>query len=156
MSTADTGYGIDLSGIGRIKWNDNFKKKIYEMFPASIMQRYRDFTESLDKEDTDNMSKEEMLEQFIDSYENDTYMWNREEGLLCDIINESEFPGEQPVFRYEDGYLYVSADIPEDETEREHMLTKEQIRKIIAKYLNAIIPASPLTFEYVEIIDYGA
>lgn len=73
---------------------------------------------------------------FLDGYENDTYCWSGFEAALVDTINECEFCG-NAVFRFEDLCIYVEPYIPEN---REDVrVTQEEIRKILAKYLDPLL-----------------
>lgn len=128
-----SGYGIILDD--------------YELKPNAIMnlyknlsQEYKDFlgidesVKDMQQEDSE-ADPEDLIEGFIEEYENDKYCWDGVTGFIVDWINFTEFNG-RTVFRYEDYCIYVRATLPENEDERNKIPTTERIDEIIKKYVN--------------------
>ena len=144
----DCGYGAEIKNP---KWNENVYSMLISLFGPNLKKTFATCYE----EENENETAEEYAKFFCDEYENQMYGWSGITGLVADIINENEFDG-NPVFRaYFDGFLdalYVSFDMPEDEAERSTMMTKQQVRKIIAKYLAPLLN-SRINFDYIDIQD---
>lgn len=71
-------------------------------------------------------------------------------GLLADIINKRECQNDC-AFCWLDDYLYVSARVPLDEESKAFMLTQEDIRRILAEYLNPVLKADGIELGWVYV-----
>ena len=71
------------------------------------------------------------------------------EGLIARVIDDAEFDGDE-YFVCEDCCMYVPADIPFDEEEKQKMPTQKDIRTLLAKYMNPLLK-SPVVVEWLDI-----
>ena len=142
----DCGYGAEIKDP---KWKESIYSTLLSMFGPSLKKNFASCYEEENEGDTE----EEYAEFFCSYYENQTDGWSGIIGLVADIINENEFDS-APVFHaYFNGFadaLYVSLDMPEDAVERSTMMTKQQVREIIAKYLCPLLD-SGIRFDYINI-----
>ena len=137
------GYGIDFDTF-------KFKKEAGELLEELVMnteetkEQYLSY--SMDRSDYPEMTDEEFEDELrdfrIENYENSIYWWGGLEGLLADVINETESGtqngGTGMSFYLDVGCLAVLATIPKDEEERAKLLTQEQIRDILSRYLSIL------------------
>lgn len=86
--------------------------------------------------------------EFVQTFEDD-YTGCGLGGLLARVINDAAFEGED-YFLYKDGCLYIKAEIPFDEEEKQAIPTVKDIQCLLAEYLNPLLnhPCSPC---YVEV-----
>lgn len=149
------------NGYGAICTNITWKKNASQMLASKFTGTMRLFFES-DLEDYrfdhPDATEDEFAPIFVDEYENHTYLWGGILGALVDVINENEF-NEAVKFRvadtrdmYGELAIYVSAEIPEDETERDAIMTKTQIRNILAEYICPLIEDG-MHFDYVDVVE---
>ena len=135
----DCGYGAILS---RPKWKEDAKIRLLSKFGPKMKETFKRFYDEHGSESQD-MTEEEYAPFFYEDYENPLYGWSGIIGVLVDVINENEFPDREIAFRTDvtpyGGIIYVSAEVPEDEADRETMITQKQIRSILAKYLGPIL-----------------
>ena len=138
------GYGIDLDTCKLKKEANKLleelvmkTKKTKETYLSYSIDRaaYPDMTDMTDME-----FEKELRDSRIEAYENDIHIWGDFEGLLADVINETEFGtryGESGrTFYLDAGCLAVLATVPKDDEERAKLLTQKEIRDILTKYLN--------------------
>jgi hypothetical protein len=129
------GYGVNYT---KITWKKDVKDILVKTAVEKteyIRKMYEEFCS-----DTDNTEK--AAEDFTRQYENDMFLWGGTEGLLCDIINETEFCG-RPIFKVEDCCIYVPAYIPVDEKDKALRPTREQIDSILSGYLKDLTVSRP-------------
>lgn len=144
------GFGVALDSEVKFKPNASviFMDKFYlqDDYGKDV---YRVYCEDGDLDPEDDASKEE----FVDSYENETYCWYGLEGLLTDYINDHDCD-HTVRFRNEDYCIVVMATIPEDEQDKASMLTQDQIIKILQKYLCVLLDEnSPCNIQWLTIQD---
>ena len=151
--TIDCGYGADIE---ESQFKADAAKTIYPLFAGSVMARFQAELAETNKSfvyehGLPALKPEEFLDDFCTAYDNDDYGWGGIEGVITDVINACEF-NDETVFRCDGGYIYVSADIPEDDADRDRMLTKARIRAILDKYLRPCV-TDELSFSYVDICE---
>lgn len=139
-------------GYGTIIDNAELKmgaaKYVLENFASQeILDEFKDFC----KDNADMIDSEAAEELFVEEYEDPIYYDSGIYGLLVRCINDREFGGSRK-FAYEDYCIYVGARIPDNDDEKADMLTKEDIRKILAKYLTPILK-NGVTVQFLEIHD---
>ena len=129
-------YGVNLDYSGA-----RFKKDAAVLFMNLFyltdvygQDAYRTYCEDGKLDPADDESKEE----FVDSYENETFCSTGLEQLIADYINDHVFSHET-VFRYEDCVLGVEPTIPDDEEDKKRLPTKKQIQEVLAEYLNPLL-----------------
>lgn len=129
------GYGVDYT---KIIWKNNVEDLLVKTAVEKteyIREMYEEFCR--DTDDAKNAA-----EDFVRQYENDMFLWGGTEGLLCDIINETEFCG-RPIFKVGDCCIYVPAYIPVDEKDKALLPTREQIDSILSGYLKDLAVSRP-------------
>lgn len=132
-----SGYGIDLSAVDM---KSNAEKILYDMAKNVdfCKESHEEWLEDLEDSWDPELTAED-VDDFINHYESIIKEGNDGlEGFLADLLNENECKG-QDTFVYEDCVLHVIADIPKDEKARDHMITQEQIQKLIEKYVGPLI-----------------
>jgi hypothetical protein len=141
-------YGVNTDS--NIHWKKDanvlFMGKFY-LLTEYGKETYATYCEDGDLDPDDDQSKED----FVDSYENDTYGWYGLEGLIVDYINDYECD-HQVVFRHEDSILGVMPTIPANDEERSKILTQEQIRVILATYLTELLE-EPVVIDWYDIYE---
>ena len=128
------GFGVALDQ-AKFKPNANvlFMNKFY------LKHQYEKETYLTYCEDNElDPEQDESKDEFVESYNNDTYCWYGLEGLLTDYINDHEC-NHSVTFRNEDYCIVVMATIPEDDAAKANMITQEQITKILQKYLSVLL-----------------
>lgn len=141
----DYGYGVDMS---RTEFIPNAAKYILEHFASEDLRGdFRAFCE----DNPELVEDGEAEEIFIDEYEDDLTYASGIEAFIVRCINDNECPTAD-AFAYNDYCIYVGARIPANDEEKAKMLTQEDIRRILVKYLNPILE-SDVTVEFLEISD---
>ena len=141
------GYGIDLS-------SDDFKFKptaediLWEKAEGInwVLDAYSGYCQYNELDPEGGFYRE-----FIEDYENNMTLHTGIEAFLADVINELVDPVEKP-FIYDDFVLCVPATIPKNEAEKASMLTQDQIRDILAEYVNPLIE-KPVTVDWYKICE---
>lgn len=130
--TIDFGYGVVMDDA---EFKIDAAKYVLDNFATKeILAEFDEFK----KDNPDLVDEDEAKVIFVDEYEDHTYYESGICGLLVKCINELECGGEHK-FEYQDYCIYVGARIPSDNKEKIKMLTQEDIRKILTKYLNPIL-----------------
>lgn len=75
---------------------------------------------------------------FVENFTDDYGCGSDAEGLLARVIDDADFDGAE-VFVSKDGCLYVQATVPADDEEKEILPTQEEIRNLLAIYLNPLL-----------------
>ena len=131
MATIDFGFGVDMSR-DQAQFREGAALFIVQnLLSPEVETLWRVFREE-HPELTDDA---EAADMFCDEYTDEEGFYDGIEELLCRCMNDNECNGE-PVFAYEDYCIFVGAKIPVDEADKVAMLTQEDIRRILAKYLN--------------------
>lgn len=123
-------------------------KYVFEHYATDDLRD--DFKEFCD-ENPDLVEDGTAVEVFVEEFEDDITCTSGIEGFLVRCINDAE-SYKQHEFMYDDYCIYVGARIPEDGSDRQRMLTKADIRRVLAKYLNPILEAEAVV-ESLEIRD---
>ena len=143
--TIDFGYGVVMDNV---EFKLDAAKYVLDNFATQeILDEFNEFR----KYNDDITDDDEAKEIFVDEYEDPIYCEGGICGLLVRCINAHEC-GESHKFAYEDYCIYVGARIPADDDEKSGMLTMDDIRKILAKYLNPILKNN-VNVEFLEIHD---
>ncbi len=123
-------YGITIESI---QWKDDSGKILMDLYlkDTENKETYHEYCEDNNLKPDDESS----MEEFIEDYENETYCWCGREAILTDIINCTEFNGED-VFRTEDNAIFVPAYIPADKNSA--IITREDIKDVLGKYISLI------------------
>ena len=61
--------------------------------------------------------------------------WDGIEGFVCHIINRHEFGG-KPIFKYENGCIFVPA---QSDVDDEHIVSQDRIKCILNKYVEPLM-----------------
>ena len=155
--TTTHGYGADLN---RAEYKADAYETLRKIFDSKTEKRFQEYIKNeMDKNpDFDfriwKTVEDKYLTRFIMRFHNYDWDWHGFEGLLCQLINNREFGSDSPVFYYEEDYLYVPAEIPANEDEKKKMLTKEQIRTILYKYLSLLVDEKDIIICDIEIATY--
>ena len=85
----------------------------------------------------------------MDEYEDNTLGTDNSgmNGLIADVINTERANGP---FMFRDCCIYVEATLPEDDDERENMITMKQIREFLTEYVGPLV-RNKLCFEWLLI-----
>lgn len=138
-------YGVDMS---RVRFIPNFAKYILEHFATEeLLTRFKDFCEDYPQ----LVENGEAEEFFIVEYTDNSPYASGIAAFLVRCINDNECPTAN-AFSYKDYCLGVKARIPANDEEKAKMLTQEDIRRILVKYLNPILE-SDVTVEFLEIFN---
>ena len=129
------GYGVDYT---KITW----KKDVEDILVKILLEKTRYIREICEEFYRDMDDAENAAEDFVRQYENDMFLWGDTEGLLCDIINETEFCG-RPIFKVGDYCIYVPAYIPVNEKDKALYPTREPIDSILSGYLEDLAVSRP-------------
>lgn len=139
----DFGYGIDMS---RAKLKQGAAKYVFEHYATDdIRSEFEDFC----ADNQDLVEDGTAEEVFVEEYEDSLSCANGIEVFIVRCINDIEFY-KRDEFIYDDYCIYVGARIPEDDSDRQRMLTKADIHRILAKYLNPILETE-VVVEHLEI-----
>ena len=93
---------------------------------------------------------EEAKRAFVECFD-DEYTGCELEGLIARVIDDAEFDGAE-YFITRDDCLYVSAEVPVDEEDKQAMPTQKDIQKLLAEYLNPLLE-TPVSVGWVEVSD---
>ena len=141
-------YGVNTDS--KIRWKENasiiFMDEFY-LKDDNNKKTYVTYCEDNDLDPEDTESKEE----FVENYENETYCWHGLEGLIADHINDCEC-NHNVVFRHDYYILGVMPRIPENNKERDTMLTQENIKILLTKYLNPLLE-EPVIIDWYDIYE---
>ena len=139
----DFGYGVDVS---RMQFVTGAAKYILEHYATKdILDEFEDYC----KENEDLVEDGVAESSFVEDYMDDTHCVDGIEAILIRCINDNECHGKD-VFLYDDYCIYVGARIPANDDDKAALLTMENIRAILAKYLNPILTKS-VNVELLEI-----
>lgn len=88
--------------------------------------------------------------EFVETYEDD-YTGCGLVGMLARMINDADFDGED-FFVAKGGCLYVKAEIPVDDEDKQLMPTQRDIQMLLSLFLNPLLvqPCSPCHVEVLE------
>ena len=129
----ELGYGMRYDNAS---WKKTANKDFFHSRAKKVQwiaDMYRDYCEAY------ALSPEGGFEdEFVDDYENDTFLWNGLTGMVTDVINDAEFGG-ITVFRDGDHCIYVAAGIPVDDEMKLRMPTQKDIRRILCEYVNPLL-----------------
>ena len=143
--TVDFGYGVDMS---RVKFKSGAARYIFEHYANDdIRNEFASFCE----DNQDLVEDDTAVETFVEEYEDPITWASGIEGFLVRCINNAECKDYND-FAYDDYCIYVGARIPADEVQKSSLLTMEDIRRILAKYLNPVLEAEAIV-ESLEIRD---
>lgn len=94
--------------------------------------------------------EEESKRAFVECFD-DEYTGCGLEGLIARVIDDAEFDGAEYFITHDD-CLYVSAEVPVDDEDRQAMPTQKEIQSLLAKYLNPLLE-EPATIDWLEVSD---
>lgn len=145
----DKGYGVLIANNNTLI--ENACEKIVDMVltgnDVDLKEDYLQFCE----DDGLAPDSKEAKEDFAATYESWTgFNDGGPIGLLADIINSKECRNDC-VFYWIDDYLYVSARVPLDEKSKNSMLTQEDIRRILGKYLNPLLSEGEIELDWIYV-----
>lgn len=139
----DFGYGVDMS---RTEFKQDAAKYIIKNFASKeVLGEYEDFCEDNADLVDDGIAEEVFVEEYEDAVSYAPGMC----GLIVRCINDNECGGAD-IFEYDDYCIYLGARIPDNDAEKAKMLTKEDVRRILAKYLNPILKCD-VNIEHLQI-----
>ena len=83
---------------------------------------------------------EETYTEYMDMYEDASLGTGNAgtEGFIADVLNTLSGAAGNP-FRYCDSCIFVEATLPENDADRDKMLTTERIRKLIAEHVEPLV-----------------
>lgn len=128
----DFGYGVDTS---RVEFKQDAAKYILKNLAS---QEVLDEFEGYCADNADLVEDGTAEEMFVEEYEDSVSYATGIFGLIVRCINDNECGGAD-IFEYDDYCVYLGARIPANDAEKAKMLTQEDVRRILAKYLNPIL-----------------
>ena len=128
----DFGYGVDTS---RVEFKQDAAKYILKNFAS---QDVLDEFEGYCADNADLVEDGTAEEMFVEEYEDSVSYATGICGLIVRCINDNECGGAD-IFEYDDYCIYLGVRIPTNDAEKAKMLTQEDVRRILAKYLNPIL-----------------
>lgn len=139
----DFGYGVDMS---RAKLKPGAAKYVLDKYATEdILNEFKDFCSDYEE----LMENGDAEEAFVEGFEDDLLCVSGIEGLIVRCINDREY-SKRDAFVY-DGYcIYYGARIPANDTDKAEILTMENIRCVLAKYLSPILD-NELNVEFLTI-----
>lgn len=139
----DFGYGVDMS---RAKFKNGAAKYVLDNYATKdILDEFKDFCSEYE-ELVENGDAEEA---FVEDFEDDLSGASGIEGLIVRCINDREFD-KSDAFIYDDYCIYYGARIPANDMEKAGILTMENVRYVLAKYLSPILD-NELNVEFLTI-----
>ncbi len=137
------GYGVNLS---KTTFKPNATKYLWEKAKDIdwIKEEYETYC------DENELDPNTGFVEFVEEYQNDTTLNEGMEAFLADVLKIVNV-AEQP-FIYDDFCLVVPATVPINDAEKSSMLTQQEIREILAEFLNPILE-EPITVEWLNICE---
>lgn len=131
------GYGYGITLLDARDKKKNFNETLKDLLEQSGMEQYRELKEYAGRH---NAPVLEYMDDFIDDYVSNATDQEGIAALLADLFNHLE---KTDMFTSNGYFLVVMDTLPENEAERAMMLTKQQIRFIMAKYLTMLYDNVP-------------
>lgn len=140
------GYGIDTSKAS-FDYRSDAEDMLWEKIRGIdwVKEDYAGFCDDFDFDPADSGTYSE----YMDTYEDNSLGTGNAgiNGLIADVINTERANGP---FMFRDSCIYVEATLPEDDDERESMITMKQIRELLTEYVGPLV-SNKLRFEWLQI-----
>lgn len=141
------GYGIDTSNTESFVLRPDAEDILWEKIRDIdwVKEDYAGFCDGIGLDPADS----ETYSDYMDEYEDNTLGTDNSgmNGLIADVINTERVDGP---FYYRDSCIFVEATLPEDDDERESMITMKQIRELLTEFVGPLV-SNKLRFEWLQI-----